>query len=142
MAIDPKNLAGTATLTFADEFNTLSLWNGSCGNLGDQLLVCAGQRHDDDRQWRSAMVHQFELRPDVVGEAVDGVQRRAVDHGGEGRSFDQALHQQLRIHVGRHQFVLLVQPDLRLFRDERAAAEGAGLLARLLAVADQRFVAA
>ncbi len=31
MTIDPKNLAGTATLTFGDEFNALSLWNGSSG---------------------------------------------------------------------------------------------------------------
>src|SRR5262245_34465168 len=31
MAIDRKNLAGTATLTFDDEFNALSLWNGSSG---------------------------------------------------------------------------------------------------------------
>ena len=31
MAIDPKNLAGTATLTFSDEFNTFSIWNGSSG---------------------------------------------------------------------------------------------------------------
>jgi hypothetical protein len=31
MAIDPKNLAGTATLTFADEFNTFSYWTGSSG---------------------------------------------------------------------------------------------------------------
>ncbi|HEY3694278.1 Calx-beta domain-containing protein [Phenylobacterium sp.] len=31
MAIDPNNLAGTASLTFSDEFNNLSLWNGSAG---------------------------------------------------------------------------------------------------------------
>jgi len=31
MPIDPKNLAGTATLTFSDEFNSLSLWNGQSG---------------------------------------------------------------------------------------------------------------
>jgi beta-glucanase (GH16 family) len=31
MAIDPKNLPGTAVLTFHDEFDTLSLWNGSSG---------------------------------------------------------------------------------------------------------------
>jgi beta-glucanase (GH16 family) len=31
MAIDPRNLPGTATITFADEFNSLSLWNGSAG---------------------------------------------------------------------------------------------------------------
>ena len=31
MSIDPNNLAGTASLTFDDEFNTLSLWNGSSG---------------------------------------------------------------------------------------------------------------
>ena len=31
MAIDPKNLPGTATITFADEFTSLSLWNGSTG---------------------------------------------------------------------------------------------------------------
>ena len=31
MAIDPKNLAGTASLTFSDEFNTFSIWNGSSG---------------------------------------------------------------------------------------------------------------
>ena len=31
MAIDPKNLAGTATMTFADEFNTLSLVSDTGG---------------------------------------------------------------------------------------------------------------
>ncbi|NIX76186.1 family 16 glycosylhydrolase [Microvirga terricola] len=31
MAIDPKNLAGTATLTFGDEFNSFSYWNGKSG---------------------------------------------------------------------------------------------------------------
>ena len=31
MTIDPKNLSGTATLTFGDEFNSLSLWNGTSG---------------------------------------------------------------------------------------------------------------
>ncbi len=29
--IDPKNLASTATLTFSDEFNTLTGWNGTTG---------------------------------------------------------------------------------------------------------------
>jgi beta-glucanase (GH16 family) len=29
--IDPKNLAGTARLTFSDEFNALTPWNGSTG---------------------------------------------------------------------------------------------------------------
>jgi beta-glucanase (GH16 family) len=29
--IDPKNLAGTARLTFSDEFNTLTPWNGTTG---------------------------------------------------------------------------------------------------------------
>ncbi|WP_049820003.1 Ig-like domain-containing protein [Bradyrhizobium japonicum] len=31
MSIDPNNLAGTATLTFSDEFDSLSLWNGKSG---------------------------------------------------------------------------------------------------------------
>ncbi len=31
MTIDPKNLAATATLTFDDEFNTFSMWNGTSG---------------------------------------------------------------------------------------------------------------
>jgi len=31
VTIDPKNLSATATLTFSDEFNTLSLWNGTSG---------------------------------------------------------------------------------------------------------------
>ena len=31
MSIDPNNLSGTAHLTFDDEFNNLSLWNGSSG---------------------------------------------------------------------------------------------------------------
>jgi beta-glucanase (GH16 family) len=31
VTIDPKNLSATATLTFADEFNSLSLWNGTSG---------------------------------------------------------------------------------------------------------------
>lgn len=31
MAIDPNNLAGTAALTFQDNFDTLSLWNGVTG---------------------------------------------------------------------------------------------------------------
>jgi len=31
MTIDPKNLSATATLTFDDEFNTFSVWNGTSG---------------------------------------------------------------------------------------------------------------
>ena len=31
MTIDPNNLSGTAKLTFADEFNTLNLWDGKSG---------------------------------------------------------------------------------------------------------------
>lgn len=31
MSIDPNNLGGTAKLTFSDEFNSLSLWNGKAG---------------------------------------------------------------------------------------------------------------
>jgi serralysin len=31
MAIDPTNLAGTATLSFNEDFNNLDLWNGSSG---------------------------------------------------------------------------------------------------------------
>jgi beta-glucanase (GH16 family)/Ca2+-binding RTX toxin-like protein len=31
VTIDPKNLSATATLTFSDEFNALSLWNGTSG---------------------------------------------------------------------------------------------------------------
>ncbi|HEY4032085.1 MAG TPA: glycoside hydrolase family 16 protein [Caulobacteraceae bacterium] len=31
MSIDPNNLAGTAHITFDDDFNNLSLWNGSSG---------------------------------------------------------------------------------------------------------------
>lgn len=31
MAVDPNNLAGTAQLTFSDEFDSLRLWNGSTG---------------------------------------------------------------------------------------------------------------
>ena len=31
MAIDPNNLAATARLTFSDEFDSLSLWNGNSG---------------------------------------------------------------------------------------------------------------
>jgi beta-glucanase (GH16 family) len=31
VSIDPNNLAATATMTFDDEFNTLSLWNGTSG---------------------------------------------------------------------------------------------------------------
>lgn len=31
MAIDPKNLSGTANLTFSDEFNTFNYWNGRSG---------------------------------------------------------------------------------------------------------------
>ena len=31
MSIDPNNLAGTATLTFSDEFSSLNLWNGKSG---------------------------------------------------------------------------------------------------------------
>ena len=31
MTIDPNNLAGTAHVTFDDEFNSLSLWNGGSG---------------------------------------------------------------------------------------------------------------
>jgi beta-glucanase (GH16 family) len=36
MTIDPNNLAGTAVQTFDDEFNTLSLWNGTSGTWDTQ----------------------------------------------------------------------------------------------------------
>ena len=31
VSVDPNNLGGTARLTFSDDFNSLSLWNGSSG---------------------------------------------------------------------------------------------------------------
>src|SRR5262249_40418269 len=31
MAIDPNNPTANATLTFSDDFNSLSLWNGTSG---------------------------------------------------------------------------------------------------------------
>jgi beta-glucanase (GH16 family) len=34
MSIDPNNLASTAHVTFDDEFNSLSLWNGTSGTWG------------------------------------------------------------------------------------------------------------
>ena len=39
MTIDPNNLSGTATLTFDDEFNSLSLWNGSTGTWRTTLNI-------------------------------------------------------------------------------------------------------
>jgi len=39
MSIDPNNLAGTATMTFDDEFNSLSLWNGSSGTWSTTLAT-------------------------------------------------------------------------------------------------------
>jgi len=55
MTIDPKNLVGTATLTFADEFSTLSLWNGSSGTWATNFWY--GQPNgtalidNGDQQW-------------------------------------------------------------------------------------------
>ena len=49
MTINPKNLAGTTTITFDDE-STRSASGMDPQDVGNQALVWAGQRHDDDRQ--------------------------------------------------------------------------------------------
>ena len=38
MTIDPTNLAATATMTFDEEFNALSLWNGSSGTWATTFI--------------------------------------------------------------------------------------------------------
>jgi beta-glucanase (GH16 family) len=38
MTIDPTHLASTATMTFDDEFNNLSLWNGSSGTWATTFI--------------------------------------------------------------------------------------------------------
>ena len=54
--IDPNDLAGTATLTFAEEFNSLSLWNGTGGRWEPVYWWAAGQNGatvptNAEKQW-------------------------------------------------------------------------------------------
>src|SRR5256885_13949487 len=53
MTIDPNNLASTATLTFDDEFNTLSLWNGSSGTWDTEYhwYGPSGGSLNDEQEW-------------------------------------------------------------------------------------------
>src|SRR5215213_2400391 len=55
MAIDPRNLAGTAKLTFADEFNTLSLWNGTSGTWATNMPYAPANgttlTNNGDEEW-------------------------------------------------------------------------------------------
>lgn len=54
-AIDPHNLAGTAALTFSDDFSTLSLWNGSRGTWDTAFPWSeangAALFTNDEKQW-------------------------------------------------------------------------------------------
>src|SRR3954471_5770196 len=54
MTIDPNNLSATATLTFDDEFNTLSLWNGASSGTWDteyHWYGPSGGSLNDEQEW-------------------------------------------------------------------------------------------
>src|SRR5262245_27992736 len=55
VAIDPNNLTGTAKLTFADEFDTLNLWNGSSGTWATNMPYApengTSLNHNGDQEW-------------------------------------------------------------------------------------------
>jgi beta-glucanase (GH16 family) len=53
LTIDPKNLAGTATLTFSDEFNSFNTWNGSSGwdTKWYYNPVEGGMGYNNELQW-------------------------------------------------------------------------------------------
>ena len=56
MPIDPKNLKATATLTFREEFDGLSLWNGQTGTWR------TSQVHDDPRGSGGTLTNNGELQ--------------------------------------------------------------------------------
>jgi beta-glucanase (GH16 family) len=56
MPIDPKNLSATATITFREEFNSLSLWDGSAGRWR------SSQVHDDPRGSGGTLSNNGELQ--------------------------------------------------------------------------------
>jgi beta-glucanase (GH16 family) len=76
VAIDPENLAGTAKLTFADEFDTLSLWNGSSGTWATNMPWGAenGSTLDNngDKEWfiNSNYAPTASVRPWTVSSGV------------------------------------------------------------------------
>src|SRR5215831_4370189 len=54
MAIDPNNLSATATLTFDDEFNSLSWWNGTSGTWTPEyhwISAPNGGSLNDEQEW-------------------------------------------------------------------------------------------
>src|ERR1700761_5969130 len=68
-------------------------------------------------KWRARVVHQFELRTDILGQALDRQQRRSDDHCGTGFGGGLSGDRRLSIHLRLDQHLAIFQPDLRLFRD-------------------------
>ncbi|MDB5642321.1 MAG: skn1 [Hyphomicrobiales bacterium] len=76
MAINPNDLGNTATLTFADEFNSLSLWNGQSGtwNTGDSWGNLKGfsLSGNGEQQWyiNSQYAPTQSIKPWTVSDGV------------------------------------------------------------------------
>ena len=83
MAIDPRNLAGTAALTFADEFNTLSLRSGSSGTWSTNLWWggANGHSYGDNQQWyiEANYAPTASVRPWTVSSGVLSITAAKAD---------------------------------------------------------------
>ncbi|WP_342359365.1 family 16 glycosylhydrolase [Terrarubrum flagellatum] len=68
MAIDPKNLAGTAKLTFSDEFNSFKLWDGTSGLDTRPAFAMSGTWADQGFAWSGASDTWY-VQPNNLGAA-------------------------------------------------------------------------
>jgi beta-glucanase (GH16 family) len=79
MTIDPNNLSGTATLTFNDDFNSLSLWNGTKGTWAtdywyDDLKTSNGNTLEGNGEQEWYINSNYDLTKSVKPWAVkDGI---------------------------------------------------------------------
>jgi len=70
MPIDPGNLSSTATLTFAEEFNSFQLWNGKSG-LDTRPGFAMASWADHGFAWSGASDTWY-LQPDAYDPAANG----------------------------------------------------------------------
>ena len=142
MTIDPKNLSATATLTFSDEFNSLSLWNGTSGTWSTKYPFAPEKGgslpSNGEQEWyiNSMYAPTTSVKPWTVSNGV--LTLTAQPASGVGPT----AHRRLQIHVGHDQHVQLVQPAIRLFRDACTVAGRPRLMARVLVAADRHVLAA
>ena len=142
MTIDPKNLSATATLTFGDEFNSLSLWNGTSGTWTTKYPFAPPKGGSLPSNGEQEWYINLDICADDVGETVDREQRRPHADGSTRQQLHPTAHRRLSIHVRHDQHVQVVQPAVRLFRDACAVAGRPRLVARVLAAANRHVLAA